>query len=439
MVDHNSKKLTYEELSNLAASHDPVVRQGIAGRIDVEPEILYFLANDDVPEVRLSVALNPNSPPQIFTLLARDKDEKVREGLANKFSALAPDVGEEDLSQIWKITHSALQMLARDQVVVVRKALAEALKGFVSAPLDIIDELANDIETIVSAPVLEFSPVLNEKDLLDIISKGTASSNLRAISRRNEVTRTVSDAIIKSDDSMAIAELLANKSAQIREEVLDTLIDRAPEFEFWHAPLVARPILPKGAPLRLARFIADTLILKLKMRVDLDEASFQKISEIIQERFGEDYGSNDIHLTGNNLFDFLQAPLPMVRAKRLKDTGGLTDTIITKALQERDYLFVLAALATLSEYDEGVVKRIFKEQNPKAIVALVWKAGFLPAVIVDIQRQIARVAPDDVIKPDPLPDTDDVNYILSSLKFPLSEKEMEWSIQFFVSLVKRDS
>ncbi len=439
MADPNAEVLTPKEIRDLVASNDPAVRKAIADRQDVRPEILYYLANDDVSEIRISVALNPQSPPQIFMLLANDKSTNVRTGLASRFLNLAPNLNEESLSCLWKVTHKALRVLARDQVVRVRQAMAEALKGYVSAPHDIINVLAHDLETIVSAPVLEMSPVLSNEDLLEIISQGTAGDNLMAISRRSTVSPSLSDAIVKTDNAEAIAELLYNQSAQIREETLDVLIDRAPEFKFWHSPLVSRPVLPSGAPQRLALFIADSLIEKLKDRNDIDSQVLAEITDIMQERFGDNKSEPDRIFVGANLFDFLQAPLPMFRANRLVAQGVLDEGEIMQSLQAGDFPSVLAALVALTGIDGAVVKRIFKEQNAKAIVALVWRAGLSPELMIDLQRQVARLSPNHVIKPligqgQPHHDT-----VSPGLEFPISHKEMDWNIQFFITLVDRDA
>lgn len=52
-VDPKTDNLSYDEISDYAASNDPYIRRVIAERLDVQPEILYYLANDAVPDVRL--------------------------------------------------------------------------------------------------------------------------------------------------------------------------------------------------------------------------------------------------------------------------------------------------------------------------------------------------------------------------------------------------
>jgi uncharacterized protein (DUF2336 family) len=128
--------------------------------------------------------------------------------------------------------------------------LAEALKDVAEAPRHIIQRLARDVELVVCAPVLEFSPLLTDEDLLEVIESTGVAGAVSAISRRAGVSDAISDAIAHTRDEEAVAELLANPSAQIREETLDWIVDTSRDVESWHLPLVKRPrrreIWPKG-------------------------------------------------------------------------------------------------------------------------------------------------------------------------------------------------
>ena len=55
---------------------------------------------------------------------------------------------------------------------------------------------------------------------------------------------------MQRNDREAVSELLANGSAQIREETLDRLIDGSVQETSWQPALVARPMLPSGAVTR---------------------------------------------------------------------------------------------------------------------------------------------------------------------------------------------
>ena len=69
------------------------------------------------------------------------------------------------------------------------------LKCFASQAIgrapEIIKGLALDDELVVSGPVLEFSPVLTDDDLLEIIEKGPVKGGLGAIARRSRVNEII--------------------------------------------------------------------------------------------------------------------------------------------------------------------------------------------------------------------------------------------------------
>jgi hypothetical protein len=82
----------YVEAKRLASHKDPAVRRRLASRTDVEPEILYFLAEDDDQDVRREAAANPAMPRQADLLLVDDVDDDVRLELARKIGRLAPEL-----------------------------------------------------------------------------------------------------------------------------------------------------------------------------------------------------------------------------------------------------------------------------------------------------------------------------------------------------------
>lgn len=428
-ADVTASKISYDEAKELAAHADPAVRRALAARPDLRPEILYYLAEDADASVRQTVAENVAAPRHTYELLARDDDEDVRVGLADKISRLAPDLDEGQREKVWQATHEALTLLAHDQMTRVRQVLAEALKNVPGAPPDIVRKLASDVETAVAGPILEYSPVLTDEDLIEIIARGTASDNLGAISRRESVSENVSDAIVATDDVEAIASLLGNNSAQIREETLDTLIDKAPGVELWHAPLVKRSTLPNGAPQRLARFIADNLVSALEARTDIDSGTLAEVKDIVRERLNEDDGAAPER---GSAMDFLNDDIPISMVRRLSQTSGLHDSIINSALQAEDHAFVMAALVVRSGLDESVVRRVFAERSPKGVVAVAWKTGMPAEFAVNLQQRMARIAPADVLHP-PEPGNDKG----TTFAYPLTKDEMDWQIEFFQDLARK--
>lgn len=407
------KPIDYERAKELARHKDVSVRCELAKREDVTPEILYYLAEDKSPEVRKLIAGNTAAPSQVDLLLAVDEDHDVRVGLAEKIALLAPGLTADEQDAIRKRAYEVLQMLARDQVTRVRQILSETLKDVAHAPPEVIRQLAYDAELIVSGPILEFSPVLTVEDLIEIIAANPAKGSRVAISHRKGLGEAVSDAIAKSDDVEAVAVLLGNNSAQIREETLDNLIDRAIDIEQWHAPLAKRPRLPKGAASRLARFVADNLLEILMQRKDLDPETADQVRIVFDKRMAEE-GIGEIEVPA----DTLKKAMKEMKKGRLKQNDVLT------ALDKGNRELAVAYLIALSEQTAEAVIKAISTKSAAGIVAISWKAGMPAETLEQLQTVLCGIPENDAICAE------------NDNDYPLSEDEMKWQLDFLKDLAK---
>lgn len=388
---------TYHRDKLTAKAGNEDARVELAARSDVRPEILYYLAEDESTAVRRTLAANKTLPRQADLLLTDDDEEAVRADLANKVTRLVPDLDAAGNEKIQQMTVEVLEALARDQAVRVRQILAEALRDVASAPNPVIKRLAQDVEIVVAKPILTFSPVLTDSDLLDIIANGPIAGALGAIAERRGVGETVSDAIIATDDIGAIGLLLSNESAQIREEAIDRVIDRAPGVESWHLPLVNRPVLPANAALRLARFVAESLIGTLIDRGDIAETDIDAIRRVVDERI--EAGT----LKADALADRWAAARPPTaaeRAERLIAEGRLDHQVVATAFDEGDVDFAVVAVARLGDQPTDLVRLAADRADPAAIIAVCGAAGLPAGMLVAAQRGMGGVALADAIKPD---------------------------------------
>ena len=408
------RKIGYEQARELAAAGDAAVRAELAGRPDVQPEILYYLAEDASPEVRRRVAGNTQAPPQANLLLAGDGDDGVRSDLAAKIVRLAPGLSANEQDRLRRLTYETLEILARDQIVKVREIVSDALKDVVDAPPEVIRRLARDAEIAVAAPVLQFSPVLADEDLLEIIVAGPAPGALSAISKRAEVKARVADAIAATDDVDAIATLLANPSAQIREETLDRLVDRAADIERWHQPLVERPHLSSKAAGKLARFVAANLLQGLAARQDLEPDAAVAVAAVVRKRLEELEATGPAKADARKAADETAA---LMRAQQLKAQGRLDESTVDAALAGGDHAFVIAALAVLSGVSFATVRKTVHTQSAKGIVAVTWKAGLSVGLCDQLQVKLLRLPPSRQLH-------------ARGGVFPLTADEMDWQLEF---------
>ena len=414
MSDGGVGSLTYEDSKAQIQSDDWQARAEIARHPDSKPEILYYLAEDESAEVRAEVAANRATPYQADVLLSQDRDEEVRAGLAHKVARVLPDLGPKDRKRAEAYVTKVLETLARDEAVRVRQVLADTVKTLTAVPAGVVQSLARDEELVVAAPVLEFSPLLSEADLVAIIDGGCASGQLQAISRRRGLAAPVADAIVAVDDEPAVTSLLGNESAQIREETLDQLVERARKVSAWHAPLVTRPLLPMPAVRKLATFVADRLLEQLESRRDLDRKTVKSLAKEVKKRLAagpkeEETPEPEPEATS---FDKLC---------EMEDKGELTEDLIAQKLGAGERDFVRTALAVKADLGEVTVGKVVSAQSAKGMVSLTWKAGLSPEFCVQLQTRLGGVAPPDVLRP-------------RSGRFPLTDEEMNWQIELFESM-----
>jgi uncharacterized protein (DUF2336 family) len=247
---------------------------------------------------------------------------------------------------------------------------------------------------------------LNDALLVEIIQSSPVQGALSAISRRSALGENVSDAVIEADDGAAITELLKNGGAQIREETLDDLIERADDNPDWHAPLVGRPKLSSNAVRLLADFVTESLLEDLQNRADMDPETAQALSATVRERL-DDEGADSADDENRALDMFAD--------------GKLDEKAIDSALSKGERSFVISALALKSGESSQIIQKVVSMASAKGIVALAWKAGLSMKLAVQLQLRLARVAPDAVIK------------AVKGKGYPMSEDDMEFQLEFFAS------
>jgi uncharacterized protein (DUF2336 family) len=320
----------------------------------------------------------------------------------------------------------------------VRKELAEALKDVAEAPHHVIQCLARDVEQAVAVPVLEFSPLLTDEDLLEIIECSGVEGAVSAISRRADVSGTVSDAIAQTRDEDAVAQLLANPSAQIREETLDWIVEGSREVRAWQMPLAKRPKLPRSAARKLTEFVADSVLAMLHRRDDLDADTAGLIDRTVRARMeiqptpsdGLDDGGTvagatpepetDAGLAGPAQSKVVDRGHTAEYVRNLYDSGQLDDERLDIELRSGNRGFMIHALALLAGMPPATVTRIADARSAKAITALAWKAGLTMRFAITLQARFGNVPAREILQ------------AKDGIDYPLSEDDMVWQLDFYV-------
>lgn len=398
---------SYDEAKRIAASDDAKARAQLASNDDLEPEFLYFFATDKSSEVRRAVATNQGTPLQADRILATDPDEGVRYQLARKIGRLVPTLSRDETDRLTRMAMEVLEILARDDLPRVRATIAEEIKRTDNVPNRVIRQLARDIEGIVAAPILEYSPLLSDTDLLDIIAGGCASGALVALSRRVGLGERIADAVFSSRNVQAVTALLGNKTATISEKILDMIAVEAEGNVEWHAPMVDRENLPARVVRRIATFVSaalmDILIEKHRDKADIVDELRQTVRKRIEKG---DFAGDDP--------DWEPAE---DRALRLFKAGTLDEAVFIRAIEQGDNAFARYALTYLSGLPFETVTRMLNTGSGKAVTALVWKANLSMPTALLVQRKLSRVPTKTQVRPGP------------KGVYPMSREDLNWYIE----------
>lgn len=167
-----------------------------------------------------------------------------------------------------KMAEEIFRLFARDVEVEVRKALAINLKENPLVPHDLARTLAGDVDD-VALPVLEYSRVLSDQDLLELL-RATDDKKMEAIARRKEVSEAVSDALVEQGDESVVATLMANTGAKVSDASLEKAVDRFGDSPAVQTPMAHRPHLPATVAEKLVHKVSEQLRTVLAARADLD-------------------------------------------------------------------------------------------------------------------------------------------------------------------------
>jgi uncharacterized protein (DUF2336 family) len=336
----------------------------------------------------------------------QDIAEEVRVQIARKIAILTPTLAENDRSFLLSHAVRVLQTLAEDQAARVRRLIAEELKDSYHAPHEIIRQLAWDKASEVAEPVLEYSPLLSDLELIDILTTTHLPWVVEAISRRRSISPLVSDAIIMAEHDPAITNLLANDSITLSAEGIEDIISLAPEREHWHIPLVCRHELTANTINRIAEFVSHTIFRKLEEEQRIPAKNLSELKQAVHLRL-RDRGWD-------------RKRTAEILAEDLFYRGLLNAERVMQAIEERDDEFVYFSLALMANCSYTQVRAAIATAEAKLVTSLCWQAGLSMRDAIQVQLRIAKIHHTHAL------------YAKEGVEYPLATPEMQKIINKFL-------
>jgi uncharacterized protein (DUF2336 family) len=255
--------------------------------------------------------------------------------------------------------------MCKDAEERVRMALSANLKECPFLPHEIALTLANDIET-VSKPILAFSPILTDDDLIEIISS-QGEEKQKAIASRSSVSPNVSDALIDTRNEVVVSTLVANDRAEISTNSMQRVLDDFESSDLVKSSMVGRSSLPMEVSERLVTMVSNKLQQEL---IGRHELSSDQISDLILQ--AREKATLGLLGGDGNKQDARRLIVHLYQNDRL------TPTIMLRALCMGDMDFFEGSVAVRSQVPLSNARAILHSRDRTTISSILKKAD-LPA------------------------------------------------------------
>ena len=299
----------------------------------------------------------PSRLPELIAL-ANDASSESRRALLREltdhfFGAAVRSPAEDQLYG------AVMSDLSAEMETAVRAELGLRFASRSDAPRNLIRRLAADHEVEVAGQILRQSPVLTDQDLLDV-ARLRGQDHLRAISGREQVSETLSDAIMARADDETLGTLLRNDGARLSRAASETAVDRARANPALHAAAVERSALPPDL-LNEMYFVVEARLRQhiLEQNASMDPVLLENALAANRNRLGARDGALPADYAESEAY-----------VQEMKAANQLSPQVLARFLRSGSMTPFLISLAQLADIDFNTARQIVERRELDALAVV---------------------------------------------------------------------
>lgn len=302
-----------------------------------------------------------------------DERDQLFRNMAQLYSFVSDRCDDEQVAQY----DDVLCQLAGLVEVEARTHVSKLLAPLARAPGNVVVKLAND-EYAVAAPLLEFSNVLSDDDLIEIVTNRSEGHRV-AIASRSSVPERVGEAIVEHGGSAAVGQLVRNTNAELGRNTLERLVARAAEDDGIAADLRGRADIDwtslRGEIDSVAGKVLETLG---NAHRPVDPVTADKVNVVVYNRLrnGAGFSSQDWKIAYNQV-------------KALSDRKDLHDRALARFVRFGYGHHVAAGLGIMLQVQPEVLVKWLAMQDYAAVTV----ASRVLGLSADLFEAIVTVLP----------------------------------------------
>jgi hypothetical protein len=295
--------------------------------------------------------------------LAHEKSSDKRRELLNRITGMFLN-GAENHSDRESALYAEVALQVLDEITADDRAeYSDAVAHEARVPGDVVRRLAGD-EIVVALPVLARSPVLSDDDLVQV-AQSSSQEHLQAISIRDKLSESVTDALVDRGDRKVVCSVTINPGARFSDSGLTKITQQSADDEEMRSNLLSRAdlraqLVEKVLPLVSADYSEQ-------LRGMIESADDTLIDRVVNA--AETTVENDRSNAARRRLE------TRMMLKELK--GGLRrvdDTLVYLSDQAR-ITDIVTILGRLTDMADNVVSNVMFKPDNEPVAILVRAAG----------------------------------------------------------------
>lgn len=317
-----------------------VAMQALEDRQTTDSDIAFLASSLDEKLVDLHDAARR------YTIAGKG-DHRLRHRVANAIGQiLEHDLTDSERDMVADIVTSLVRQAELD----LRQSIAHRVCFMEGVPPEVVLQLAHD-EFTVAEPVLEFSPVLTDMDLLYII-KSKPAEYWHAIARRKLLDVSVVDALVGVRDDSTAVNLLLNDAVELKTSALEAFAELTKYSDKLAEPLLRRKELPQKIAMDLFWHVAAPLRAHILKNFNIPK---NKLDEALQDAL------EDFKDTSEGYHEPKPSKLMIDLAVQYGRADRISDAVLIKTLRRGQTRFFIALMAERTGLGFSTIHEIMRQ------------------------------------------------------------------------------
>ncbi len=314
---------------------------------------------------------------QELLLLAKDKSGEARarlvENITDLFLSDDGRLSEHERALMSDILGKLVAQVESD----IKRELAQSLaQSDVELP-DMVRQLAND-DVEIARPLLEKSALLKDPDLIEIIRMRTDEHRM-AIAMRDEVSESVSNALVEFGNEDVIEALLNNHDAVVSKRAMEYLVAESRRVDRFQEPLLRRADLPGDLAYRMYWWVSAALRKNILSNYDVDPLMFERaVRRAASAAMVDQDAEQSSYVKAQQL------------VRRLAESGELTVQFLLNALRQQRVAVFVAGMGELGGINFRTAWRIFSDKGGESFAVLAKAVGVERAQFTSIYLLVVQ-------------------------------------------------